>query len=76
MPTGSILGLSASVASTTPCATIVVPCGIGAVRATVIGSFGLLVAGTLSHMPGLNGCHWPVGSRCQHRLLFGCKAPR
>ena len=34
------------------CATIVVPCGIEAIRAMVTGSFAVLVAGTLSHMPG------------------------
>jgi hypothetical protein len=35
-----------------PCATIVVPCGIDAIRATVTGSFGVVVTGTESHIPG------------------------
>ena len=36
----------------TPCATMVVPCGIEAKRARDMGSWGLVVAGTLSQIPG------------------------
>ena len=35
-----------------PCAPVVVPCGMEAMRTTVAVSAGLVVGGTAAHMPG------------------------
>ncbi len=52
MSMAAMVGLPATGGSAVPCAVIVVPCGIDAMRATVNGSCGLVVAGTASQMPG------------------------
>src|SRR6516225_3841286 len=86
MSTGFRVGLPATAANNVPWAIIVVPCGIDAMRATVIGSVGLVVAGTLSHIPGSK---WmPVGGEvvtslivCRYgtplrNISFCCPVPR
>ena len=52
MSTGPMVGLPAMGPGAMPCAMTVVPCGIDAIRATVKGSFGFVVVGTATQMPG------------------------
>ena len=67
MSTGFRIGLPGTEVNNVPWATIVVPCGIDAIRAKVTGSFGVVVAGTLNHIPGSK---WiPVAGRVVTSLI-------
>ena len=55
MLTSGMVGAPAAVWAV-PWSKIVVPCGMDAMRATVRGSWGSLVPGTVTHRPGSKCC--------------------
>src|ERR1700712_2147040 len=70
MSTGSILGPPATVKKV-PCASMVVPWGIDAIRVSVGPSFGLVVDGTMIQMPG---SRWmPIGFFGSLTSLMVCR---
>src|ERR1700737_5022805 len=70
MSTGSILGPPLTEAISMPWATIVVPCGIDAIRVTVNGSFGFVVGGTGGPTPGSK---WVPGAGSVVTSLMVCR---
>ena len=83
MSVSLILGGPFASSNTLPCARMVVPCGIEAMRTTVGGSRGLAVLGTVAQMPGSMCSPSPVLPSlicCKYVtpniLMSGCSNPR